>query len=278
MADNKKSSSWQNFLTVTATSAAGPLKLTTLGAGILAGLLLPQTGVIITISAIVATGVMIFNDLRDDNFVQKTLTNSVPEKLSTQSSFKDQLTAKLIDLNKNLDFEMGKQQQWPEVAQDLKQAQQTLGRIIATLNHLDTNLNLDFTQEYLPKIILKLIRLSNQERLAREFLQQNSILQLDREIADLQNQKNSLTDKITLSEYEKTIQMKQEQVQNIQNLQNKLSRIDSSIARIKAVLEQVYTYFTKLGLQDEIDLIDESEILTQSLKQISTDIDDIIVG
>lgn len=259
---------FQNFLTVLLKSLSGPTKVATLGIGVVGSLVVPQVTLLLLPISFVAVLSMAWTDLRDPQFIRGVL--QPPQ--STPSSLPDTIEA-LLQQIRNLRKDSVLNQ---EVTKDLDNVAQSLTKIKLTLEQISVadQGSVAFIEDFLPRIIQKLVKLSSQEQLARSYLERENLATIQADTANLKLQRQSTTDVIGQKEYDKAIRLKEDQYRIVQSMQIRLQRIDSYIARIKAVLEQSNAYLTKVILRDDEEVIDQGEILTESLRQVTAEIED----
>ncbi len=261
-------SGFSNFLKVLVASLSQPLKLTTLGFGLVFSLALPTGAIIFIPLAFVSLVLMASSDLNNQKFIEKIL---LPSKNSYDLISTLEYQQKLLRQRLNLVKDT-------EVSADLVKVNTNLAKSKELLLSLDPSERgtLAFIQDFVPKIVDKVIKLSWQEETARNYLSYNSESSLSKEIQVLQKNKENTTDKISIDEYSKAINLKTEQLDQTKKMATKLDRINSYLSSIHAGLEQTNTYITKVKLKDDnYGFVDESQYLTQSLKQITTDQDDL---
>jgi len=262
---------FKNFLKVFLVALSGPIKLLTLALGLTISLLFPPVAIFIIPLALGSTFVMAWGDSTNSKFIEKVLSPS-------KNSGFGNLTRVLEVQARIIQQELKKPNLFPEVTLDLKEAKEILQKISSSLQNLppQERSGISFIQDFLPKLTAKLTKLTNQEQTARYFLQEQSKKSTQAQIEDLKTQQAKLSDKIAIKEYEKAINLKNDQLSLIYKIESKLGRIDSYIASIKAALEQSNAYITKVSLRDDNQgFTDEGQYLTESLKQITTDIDDL---
>lgn len=262
---------FKNFLKVFLVALSGPIKLVTLAVGLITSILFPPVAIFILPLAIGSTFIMAWGDITNPKFIQNVLS---PGKIYSFGN----LNKVIQEQTKLVLQELKKPSLFPEVVLDLNDVRNSLNRISNSIQNLpqDEQSKISFIQDFLPKLIKKLTRLSSQEQTARGFLQQQSIASIKDQIDELKQQQQKLSDKIAVQEYDKAINLKQDQLNLVNKIELKLSRIDSYIASIKAALEQSNAYITKVTLRDDNQgFVDEGQYLTESLKQITTDLDDL---
>ena len=256
---------FNNFIKVFGAALVRPIRLVTLGMGIVMSLLVPSTAALLIPLSFAAVLVMSWVDINDPEFIKLVLNNSTVSKTSTKS------VKNLIDqINQQLSLSS-----FPEVKFDLDKAKLNLIKIQDVLTYLDSQGESydSFVLDSLGKMVDKMIELSKQEELARKYIKADDRDAAIMEINDLKNQIATVKDIVAKKEYEKVIISKENQLKLSQSVGQRLERIDSYLARIRSAMEQSYTYLTKVGLKDRQELIDESEVLTTSLESIVGDID-----
>lgn len=255
-----------NFLKVFFAASTKPTRIFTLGIGLIMGFIFPDVQLFILPASLVAVAAMSWADVNDPEFMKSVLlSQSTPntENISLEVVLK-QLES-LIKSSAN-DY----------IKDDLLSAKESIEKINSSLINLQGEnefTDAEFVKKYVEKIVEKLIKLSRQEQLARNYLSKEDKESISKDIDTLRKGIEQTNDSIAKKEYEKAIILKEEQRILLFNVETRLERIDSYIARIKIVLDQTFGYLTKVSLRDESDSLDDSEILTESLKQIVQDID-----
>jgi len=255
-----------NFSRVLIASITKPAKLIVMGTGITVGMLFPDTALWMIILSLFTVTAMSWADINDPEFIKTVL--------SKKSRYKE-ISNDLASLIKTLDSQHGIVTH-TEVKEDILAAKETLLKINTVLSDLNADASFgqeQFVKDYIQKVIDKLIRLTVQEQRARNYLAKESVKELLEKIEILKTEEQKTTDTIAKKEYKKAIVLREEQLKVFQSVQERLERIDSYITRIKIVLENTYAHLTKLGLRDESHMIDDSDILVDSLQQIVSDID-----
>ena len=250
-----------NFLKVLISSLTSTLKLVTLGVGILVAFLIPSLSLVIIPLSLACVGVMVIGDLSNGDYV-KHILNPKQNKIGIE--------AKISNLLEKIQRQLEVSCFQSEVESDLISAKNSLIKIQNTIQTRSDQLSIKFLEDYLPNVVDKMLFLSNQELSARNYLQTEDTKQIQTEILNLQAIINKTTDAESKNGYLEALNLKQEQIIQIETVRNQLNRIDSQITRIKAVLEQSNTYLTRLNLQTDNSLYDETTLLTESLKQISS--------
>jgi hypothetical protein len=256
---------FNNFIKVFGAALVRPIRLVTLGLGILMSLFVPSASALLIPLSFAAVLVMSWIDINNPEFIKSVLSTPSHSKTSIKS------VKNLIDqINQQLNLSS-----FAEVKFDLDKAKLNLIKIQDVLSYLDSQGESydSFVLDSLGKMVTKMIELSKQEELARKFIKAEDRDAAIMEINDLKNQIAKVTDSVAKKEYEKVIISKENQLKLSQSVSQRLERIDSYLARIRSAMEQSYTYLTKVGLKDRQELIDESEVLTTSLESIVGDID-----
>ncbi len=252
------------FYTVLTHSLAEPLKLSTLGIGVVVGLIVPSAIVIVVPLSLITVGLLVWQDLSDDTYLQQIL-----KLQSKQVPFLLPSTIKqLISL---VEQEIPSSNKEPEVQKDLLSIREILLKTQTTITNisLQRSSHIVFIEKFLPPVLDRLIALSRQELVARNYLRHDNSESIMSEILDLDSKLAKTTDPQGQKEYTQAINLKKEQLEATRGIEQKLQRIDSSIAKIQAVLEQSNTYLIKLTLSDNTsNILDEGEILTESLRQL----------
>ncbi len=256
---------FQNFTKVFLVALGRPIPIVILAFGIIIALFLPTVGVIMIPLALFMAVISAWFDTNNPDFIKQVLGNNSDQKQSLKS-----INLLFEIINKQL-----LQSSFEEVKFDLNKAKQNLSKIQEILKYLDSvGQSFDaFVLESLNKMVAQLVDLSRQEELARKFLKTEDLNQSILEINDLKNQIAQVTDPVAKKEYEKVIFLKQNQLLLVQSVGMRLERIDSYLARILSSMEQSYSYLTKVGLKDQQDLVDESQVLTDSLESVVADIE-----
>ena len=254
----------ENFLRVTLYSTTRPIKLATLISGLVFGIIVPNFGWLIILFSFGSLVVMIAGDLANKDFVDRVLLPQiVPKKLLNQI-----LSERIAQLQSEIEssrFLSG-------VLTDLIDVRNSLAKIQNTIDNQNYNaLSLQFVEEYLPSVLDKFNLLCKQKVTATNYLKTESQKVLELEIKKLTNQSDQISDAVSRQEYQKAIDLKHNQIAQIKTVEQKLIRINSQIVKIKAALEQSNSHLIKLNLADTSDFYDESELLTESLKQITKD-------
>jgi hypothetical protein len=240
-----------------------------LGVGLIFSLSAPSTAFVFVPLSFLTTLILVSSDLTNKSFIQKVLAPKPYSNLSLPQTIDSQLQL----LTKSL-----KTVSHPEVRIDLEKVIKQLNKtkkLIQSVS-LEDSASMSFIQDFLPQIIEKTVKLSKQEQVARDYLEENTQDRIQLEIDALEKNKQNSKDKISIAEYDKALVLKKEQFSLIQKMKLKLERINSYLINILAGLEQTNTYITKVKLKDDnYGFVDQSQYLTESLKQITTDLDDL---
>ena len=255
-----------NLLKVSVYSLTRPLKLLTLILGVVFCFLVPNFAVLIIALSLSGVGVMLLGDISNRQFVQAALAPLVQADPPLNLLLTNLITEVQTQIEVHR-FQASNQK-------DLLAIRNSLLKIQKTTTLLDPQLpNVKFTKEYLPGVITKALGLINQKNNAKSYLLTEQKPKLVLEIKQLINQSEQLDDKFARDEYFRAVVLKQEQLAQINKLEQKLPRLDSQITKIIAVLEQSNTLLASTHLGSlETDSFDVSELLSESLKQVTTDI------
>ena len=256
----------QNFLKVSIYSLTRPLKLLTLVLGVVFCFLVPNFAVLIIVLSLSGVSVMLIGDISNKEFVQAALAPPIQVDLPLNLLLTNLIAEVQTQIEANR-FQASNQSDFLAIRNSLLKIQKT-----TTL--LDLQLpNVKFAKEYLPGVITKVLSLINQKNNAKNYLLTEQKPKLELEIKQLINQSEQLDDKFARDEYFRAVVLKQEQLAQINKLEQKLPRLDSQITKIIAVLEQSNTLLASTHLSSvETDSFDVSELLSESLKQVTTDI------
>ena len=256
----------QNFLKVSIYSLTRPLKLLTLVLGVVFCFLVPNFAVLIIVLSLSGVSVMLIGDISNKEFVQAALSPPIQVDLPLNLLLTNLIAEVQTQIEANR-FQASNQSDFLAIRNSLLKIQKT-----TTL--LDLQLpNVKFAKEYLPGVITKVLSLINQKNNAKNYLLTEQKPKLELEIKQLINQSEQLDDKFARDEYFRAVVLKQEQLAQINKLEQKLPRLDSQITKIIAVLEQSNTLLASTHLGSvETDSFDVSELLSESLKQVTTDI------
>lgn len=255
-----------NFLKVFFIALIQPSRLFVLGIGLVLSFIFPNIQIFMIPLAILTAVIMAWADVNDPEFIKKALN---PQTGSQNANVNLNSLIELLDIQLKNSID-------PEVRNDLIATKEGIAKIHSILNDQSVQnqfTDAEFVKRYVEKVVEKLLRLSRQEQVARGYLKKESKEAIQHDIDALRTGFSQTIDSVAQKEYKKSIQLKEDQLNLLQNVEQRLQRIDSYIARIRIVLEQTYGYLTKASLRDETDVIDESDILTDSLKQIVDDID-----
>jgi hypothetical protein len=267
VAKNNTSQGFNNFLKVTASAVTRPTRIATGLMSFGVAVLVPQ----IALPALIAGGIAILGmsaaDINDPEFIQKVLRPAD----KTVGKHTDRIE-KLIQV---LRTRLNQNNLYPEVASDISESINTLTKIKDVLGQLpdEESGGVAFVVDQIVQINQKLLELINKEQIARKFLQQEDKNALIKDLEVLQQNIETVQDKVTKEQLQKVITQKQEQLANYYQVEQRMSRVDAYIANIRAALATTYTNLTRLQLKDEFSFVDETEVLTESMKQIVAEID-----
>jgi hypothetical protein len=236
----------------------------TLGIGIGVSVLFPQISLPMIGLTLAAVAVMSWSDIIDEKFIKNVLA---PSRADVGPDLKND--------SKNLQNLLTDKRLFNEVSEDLRTADKILADIIAMQSTLpeDEKSVLVFTNEYIGKLVRRLIKLSQLEQRARQYLSTQNVTELEKRIEAVADQSKSAEDTVAKKEYTTTLALLKDQRQLIKNVTRRLERIESYILRINTTLENTYAQMNKILLKDDHQIVDEGEILNDSLKKIVQDID-----
>lgn len=255
-------SKFQNFLKVLVASLGKPTRITVIGLGTIISAIFPTTTFIMIPASIITAITMAWADINDPEFIDTVLKNSNEKKKE-----KDYLKIYVNQFHEVLKTEIN-----PAIKDELESIQKNINKIIE-LNSNGNTSNYTFIQDSLKDIMLRVINLTRQETRARNYMNKITKESIVEEINTLEIDSKKISDKIAKQEYEKAIKLKREQLTLIKDIERKIERIDSYITKIKSSLDNTYANLTKESLKDEQIGIDETDILVESLKSITSDID-----
>lgn len=253
----------KNFGKVLGVSLAQPTKILTLGIGVGLSFLFPPASIPLTVLAIGTVGVMTFSDLSNNDFVNQIL--------KPQSYNYNELSAiQIIEQQlKNLTL-------FAEVREDLLLARDTLLKIdeLAKKYPLEESGAISFTKQYGIKLAERLVNLSDLEQRARIYISQENLPELEKRKAAIDTQIESITDDpVAKNELTEALKLLDNRIKLFNTVKKRIARIDSYLIRINATLESAYGQLTRISLKDSASVIDENKILSESLKQMVSDVE-----
>jgi hypothetical protein len=258
------------FFNVLIASLSRPLQLSTLGVGLVLSIALPSLTIFVIPLALVTVGLLVTQDIGDDSFVKNILSPQSQKPLLTSSRIQTLINQVETAQERTL-FQSN-------IQTDLVHTKNSLLKIQSALQKLEDKgaYQASFISEFLPQVVQKILDISNQQIVATEYLATEDSDAIETHITRLEAQLSHSSDPVSKQEYTRTIELKRDQLRTLQTISNRLTRLNSYSVRIQAILEQSYGYLTTLNLQnDQTTTLDESEILVQSLQQISSEVDDL---
>jgi hypothetical protein len=256
-----------NFLKVAGAAMLHPTRIITGGLVVGTAIALPA----IALPALIAGGIAIVGmswaDINDPEFISRVLR---PAPESTPS-----YTKRLTKLTEELRQQVNERDTYPEVKEDVDAAVDAIKKIIDVISYLPASEqgSISFVVDQLEKLTTRLKQLLTKEQLARKFLQTENRQSLTNELRELEVNAGLSVDKITQDQINKAIIQAQEQITNYEQVQQRLGRIDAYIANIRGALYTTYSNLARLQLKDDYVLVDEADVLTDSIKQIVNEID-----
>jgi hypothetical protein len=235
------------------------INLTTFGIGIFMSILIPQLTLVLMLLTFIFLSIQIGIDLTNEEFIQSVLLN----KNTSDNKFLQKEIRSLESYSKNITLD--------EITKDIR----VIIKLAKTLrNQIITNPLADFSKKYIEEIIQQFIEISKQEELARTYLKSVDKEQLKKETEFLNKDINNSTDKITRLELEKSLTLQKDRLLGIEQIEQKVKRLDSYIMRIISTLEHASTQIAQMQLANDNSKNISGTILTESLAQIVSDIND----
>lgn len=256
-----------NFLKVGASAVTRPTRLFALAAGSVTALALPA----IAIPALAATAIgviaMSWADINDPEFIAKVLR--------ARSDIDRSFSTRLTKLVRELEVRARNSQLYSEVKSDIREAIETINKINQTIGFLPAaeQGSISFVVDQIEKLSERLLVLVEKEQRAREFLATEDLGKSREEIELLTSQLNDASDSITKRQIEAAINQKQNLLSDYEQVRSRLERIDAYITNIRAALYSTYSNLARLQLRDEVMVVDDAEVLTESIRQIVNELD-----
>lgn len=267
MSNSTNDKALKNFAKVALRSFVRPTRLITGTLSVVTAIAVPQISIPVLIAGGISIVGMSWADINNPDFIAKVLSPKISKDYSYTTRLKKQ-----IEILKKIKSDSSI---YIEVQIDIDESIETLNKIIQVIQILpkDDQGSIAFVVDQVEKLINRLIKLLSKEQLARKYLQNEDKHEIEKELKALQSNLENIKDKVARRQIEKVIKQKIQQIDNHNQVEHRLTRIDAYIANIRAALFTTYSNLTKLQLRDEGSIIDEADLLTESMKQIVDEID-----